>query len=43
MVQKYDRFYPSALLEKNIDLEQRLEKQLVILTILITISTALKK
>ena len=28
MKQKYDRLYPSAPLEKNIDLEQRLEKRL---------------
>ena len=28
MEQKCDRLYPSAPLEKNIDLEQRLEKKL---------------
>ena len=28
MVQKIDRLYPSAPFEKNIDLEQRLEKKL---------------
>ena len=28
MEAKKDRFYPSAALEKNIDLEQRLEKNL---------------
>ena len=41
MEQKTDRLYPSAPLENN-DLEQRLEKK-IMLTYLITISTTLKK
>ena len=44
MDQKRDRLYPSAPLEnKNDDLEQRLEKKLMMLTVLITISTTSKK
>ena len=42
MEQKCDRLYASAPLE-NIDLEQRLEKKKMMLTVLITISITLKK
>ena len=42
MEQKTERLYPSAPLE-NIELEQRLEKKLMMLTVSITISTILKK
>ena len=41
MNQKCDRLYPNAPLE-NIDLEQRLEKNQMMLTVLITISTTSK-
>ena len=41
MEQKRDRLYPSAPLE-NIDLEQRLEKRMMLIA-LITISITLKK
>ena len=44
MEQKTDRLYPSAPFEnKNIDLEQWLEKNWRMLTVLITTSTTLKK
>ena len=43
MEQKCFRLYPSAPLEKNIDLEQRLEKNQMMLTVLIIISTTFKK
>ena len=42
MDQKCDRLYPSAPLE-NIDLEQRLEKKLTMLTVLNIISITLQK
>ena len=44
MEQKCDRLYPSAPFEnKKIDLEQRLEKNWMILTVLITTSATSKK
>ena len=42
MDQKCDRLYPSAPLEQN-NLEQRLEKKKMMLTVLITILITLKK
>ena len=42
MEEKTDGLYPSALLE-NIDLEQGLEKKMILTTVLITILITLKK
>ena len=43
MEQKGERLYPSAPLEKDINLEQRLEQKKTMVTALITTSTILKK
>ena len=44
MEAKTERLYPSAPFgNKNIDLEQRVEKKWMMLTVLITISTTLKQ
>ena len=43
MEQKCDRLYPSAPLLENIDLEKRLEKKKMMLTVLITMLITLKK
>ena len=43
MEQKCDKLYPSAPLLENIDLEKRLEKKKMMLTVSITISVTSKK